>query len=98
MKYVGALLLLLGAPLSARATWSIVLIDPVSQKIGIAGASCSYNCYGIGKIIPGKGAVVVQAMSNQAAREKGLEMLHAGASPQAIMAARSLIRKSSNMP
>jgi uncharacterized Ntn-hydrolase superfamily protein len=59
----------------------------VSQEIGIAGASCSYNCYGIGKIIPGKGAVVVQAMSNQAAREKGLEMLHAGASPQAIIAA-----------
>ena len=87
MKYLGALLILLVTHLSARATWSIVLVDPVSREIGIAGASCSYNCYGIGQIIPGKGAVVVQAMSNPAAREKGLAMLHAGASPQAIIAA-----------
>src|SRR6188472_2176952 len=69
------------------ATWSIILIDPNTREIGIAGASCSYNCQGIGEIIPGKGAVIVQAMSNNQAREKGLQMILSNASPQEIIQA-----------
>jgi uncharacterized Ntn-hydrolase superfamily protein len=74
---------------SARvfATWSIIIIDPKTNEIGIAGASCTYNCYGIGEIVPGKGAIIVQAMSNSNAREKGLEMIIAEASPQQIIQA-----------
>ena len=37
-----------------------IIIDPKTNEIGIAGASCTYNCYGIGKIIPKKGAIIVQ--------------------------------------
>jgi hypothetical protein len=55
---------------AAFATWSIIIIDPVTEEIGIAGASCTYNCYGIGKIIPNVGAIIVQAMSNNAARKR----------------------------
>jgi uncharacterized Ntn-hydrolase superfamily protein len=89
MKFVITLSLLLCCRLSALATWSVILADPVSKKIGIAGASCTYNCYGIGKIVPGKGAIVVQAMSNKFAREKGVKMIMADASPQEIMQALS---------
>jgi uncharacterized Ntn-hydrolase superfamily protein len=71
----------------AFATWSIIIIDPKTKEIGIAGASCTYNCYGIGRIIPGMGAIIVQAMSNNEAREKGVEMILAEASPEQIIKA-----------
>lgn len=71
----------------AKATWSIIVIDPKTKEIGIAGASCTFSVYGIGGIIPGKGAVVVQAMSNKAARNKGLQMILADASPEEILKA-----------
>lgn len=71
----------------AFATWSIIMIDPKTKEIGIAAASCTYNCYGIGKIVPGMGAVIVQAMSNNEAREKGVEMILAAASPEQIIQA-----------
>src|ERR1700733_6250542 len=69
------------------ATWSIIIIDPGTNEIGIAGASCTYNCYGIGKIIPNMGAIIVQAMSNKQAREKGAEMIIAGSTPAQIIQA-----------
>jgi uncharacterized Ntn-hydrolase superfamily protein len=67
------------------ATWSIIVADPKTKEIGIAGASCTYSVYGIGEIIPGRGAIVVQAMSNPFARGKGLKMLLANASPDEIL-------------
>lgn len=70
---------------SAFATWSIIIIDPKTKEIGIAGASCTSNCYGIGKIIPGVGAIIVQAMSNGKAREKGVVMIKSGATPAQII-------------
>lgn len=79
-------LLLANLP-AALATWSIIIIDPNTKEIGIAAASCSNNCYGIGRIIPGKGAIIVQAMSNNDAREKGVELLLAGAKPDEIIQA-----------
>jgi uncharacterized Ntn-hydrolase superfamily protein len=72
--------------LHAFATWSIIIIDPKTKEIGIAGASCTYNCYGIGGIIPGKGAIIVQAMSNKEAKAQGLEMILSGQSPEQIIA------------
>jgi len=71
----------------ARATWSIIIIDPKTKEIGIAGASCTYSVYGIGAIVPAKGAIVVQAMSNNAARQKGIQMILADATPQEILKA-----------
>ncbi len=70
----------------ALATWSIIVIDAKTKEIGIAGASCSYNCYGIGSILPGQGAVIVQAMSNNQARARGIELLKKGATPEQIIA------------
>ena len=69
------------------ATWSIIMIDRRTNEIGIAGASCTYNCYGIGKIIPNVGAIIVQAMSNNQAREKGVEMILAESTPVQIIQA-----------
>jgi len=84
-KYLLALTILLFLNRQSFATWSIILIDPVTKEIGIAGASCTYNCYGIGEIIPGIGAVIVQAMSNRQARAKGIEMILAEARPADII-------------
>lgn len=86
-KLLVTIALFLSASIHAFATWSIILIDPKTKEIGIAGASCSYNCYGIGRIIPGKGAIIVQAMSNNEAREKGTQMILAEASPEEIIQA-----------
>lgn len=69
------------------ATWSIIIIDPATKEIGIAGASCTYSVYGIGAIAAGKGAIIVQAMSNNDARARGLEMILADKSPENIMQA-----------
>jgi len=71
--------------LSSYATWSIIVIDPVTKQIGIAGASCTFSVYGIGGIIPGKGAIIVQAMSNKFAKYEGLRMMMADASPDSIL-------------
>jgi uncharacterized Ntn-hydrolase superfamily protein len=85
LKFAATALLLLIVYFPSFATWSIIIINPVTKEIGIAGASCTYNCYGIGQIIPGKGAVLVQAMSNKNARNKGLKMLINGAAPDQIL-------------
>jgi uncharacterized Ntn-hydrolase superfamily protein len=86
-KYLITLLFILFISFEAFATWSIIIIDPKTKEIGIAAASCTYNCYGIGRVIPGMGAIIVQAMSNNDAREKGIEMIIAEASPEQIVQA-----------
>ena len=82
-----ALIIIVLCSAEAFATWSIIMIDPKTREIGIAGASCSYNCYGIGKIIPDLGAIIVQAMSNNEARKKGMDMILANATPEQIIQA-----------
>jgi uncharacterized Ntn-hydrolase superfamily protein len=86
-RFITILAIVLFFPYSVWATWSLIIIDPRTKEIGIAGASCTYNCYGIGKIIPNAGAVIVQAMSNNEARDKGVEMILAEASPEQIIEA-----------
>jgi len=71
--------------LSSFATWSIIVVDPKTKEIGIAGASCTVSVYGIGRIMPGKGAIVVQAMSNAFARLQGFRMIMDGDTPNAIL-------------
>jgi uncharacterized Ntn-hydrolase superfamily protein len=77
--------LLLISATQSFATWSIIVIDSKTKQIGIAGASCTQSVYGIGAIVPGKGAIVVQAMSNYFARVKGFEMIIAEATPSEIL-------------
>ena len=67
------------------ATWSIIVINPKTKEIGIAGASCTISVYGIGLILPGKGAIVVQANGNPFARLEGFKMLMNDSTPAAIL-------------
>jgi uncharacterized Ntn-hydrolase superfamily protein len=69
------------------ATWSIIAVDLETGEIGMAGASCTRNVKGIGEYVPGKGIVVVQAMSNSDARELGIKMMQEGANPKEIISA-----------
>ncbi len=84
-KYIICTLWFTVMALNIYATWSIIVIDSKTKEIGIAGASCTYSVYGIGAIVPGKGAIVVQAMSNFFARKKGVEMIMANAAPEEIL-------------
>jgi uncharacterized Ntn-hydrolase superfamily protein len=86
-KIVLALILFVIYSNDSFATWSIIIIDSRTNEIGIAGASCTYNCYGIGKIVPNVGAIIVQAMSNNQAREKGIEMILAESAPERVIQA-----------
>lgn len=86
-KYLATVVFILLACSHVFGTWSVIIIDPRTKEIGIAGASCTHNCYGIGKIIPGAGAIIVQAMSNNYARERGVQMILAEASPEEIIQA-----------
>ena len=86
-EYLIVLLVLLYSHNESLATWSIILIDSETKEIGIAGASCTHNCYGIGKIVPNAGALIVQAMSNNEAREKGIKLIFAEATPGQIIQA-----------
>ncbi|MDF2191539.1 DUF1028 domain-containing protein [Paraflavitalea sp. CAU 1676] len=80
-----SLLFGLALHLPSFATWSIIVVDPKTNEIGIAGASCTLSVYGIGLIVPDKGAIVVQAMSNSLARLQGFRMIMDGATPMAIL-------------
>jgi uncharacterized Ntn-hydrolase superfamily protein len=69
------LLLALFVTDNAFATWSIIVDNPNTGTIAVAGASCSYLVYGIAEVVPGKGVVVVQAASNAQARSDAAKWL-----------------------
>jgi len=71
--------------LPSHATWSIIAVDRKTGEIGVAGASCTFDVSGIASIIPGKGAIVVQAASSYFARKKGEELMLSNASLEAIL-------------
>ncbi|HEX6910648.1 MAG TPA: DUF1028 domain-containing protein [Longimicrobium sp.] len=84
---VFAFALLAFAPVTASATWSVTAVDPRTREVGIAGASCTPNVMGIAGVVPGRGVIAAQALTNGAARQRGMEMLRAGASPAEIVRA-----------
>jgi uncharacterized Ntn-hydrolase superfamily protein len=86
-KITIALLCILAFQVSLFATWSIIIIDPKTKEIGIAGASCTSGCAGIGSIIPGNGAIIVQAMSNYNAHAMGRQAIIAGHPIEGILEA-----------
>ena len=69
------------------ATWSIIAVDRKTGEIGIVGASCTFDVSGIASIVPGKGAIVVQAGSDYFARMKGVELMNQGSSLEEILTA-----------
>lgn len=84
-KAIATLVMLLALCLHSFATWSIIVINPRTHEIGIAGASCTSDCSGIGSVIPGKGAIIVQAMSNYNAHDVGRRLIREGYSTDEIM-------------
>lgn len=69
----------------SHATWSVATLNKKTGTIAVAGASCSYMVYGIAQVLPGKGAVIVQAASNEQARSKAVAMLEQDASLTTIL-------------
>jgi uncharacterized Ntn-hydrolase superfamily protein len=67
-------------------TWSLIVLDSETREVGVAGASCTGYVAGIAGIVPGKGAIVAQAMSNMDAKARGLELIEAGVAPREIIA------------
>jgi uncharacterized Ntn-hydrolase superfamily protein len=78
-------LALASASTVANATWSVATLNERTGTIAVAGASCSYMVYGIAQVLPGRGAVIVQAASNEQARSKALAMLEQDASLATIL-------------
>lgn len=74
------------APAPARATWSIVAVDPATREVGVAGASCIGGVEVIGRLVPGRGAVAAQAIANLTGRDRAAERLAQGAAPAEIVA------------
>ena len=78
-------------PTRAHATWSIAAVDPRTQEVGVAVASCVPAPFGstilpsVGGLAPGIGALAAQAQFSQQTRDLALELLSGGASPQAVI-------------
>lgn len=90
MKKTGVTLLIVLTTLFSThcyATWSIIAVDRKTGEIGIVGASCTFDVSGIASIVPGKGAIVVQAGSSYFARMKGVELMNNGATLEEILEA-----------
>jgi MYXO-CTERM domain-containing protein len=81
----------LAVALPARATWSVVAVDPVTREVGVAVASCVPEPSGtrilpqVAGLAPGIGALAAQAQFNQSTRDRALASLRAGMAPQAIL-------------
>lgn len=86
------LLVLLSVAAQARATWSVVAVDPVTREVGVAVATCIAEPNGsrllpmVAGLAPGIGALAAQAQLNQQTRDHALSLLRAQLSPAAIIA------------
>ena len=86
-KHLCCFALILILPADAYATWSISAVDRKTGEAGVAGASCTSDVSGIASVVPGKGAIVVQAASNYFARMKGAGLMDKGVPADEILAA-----------
>lgn len=73
----------------AHATYSIVAADQNTLQVGGAATSCvaPSDVNLVFGAAPGKGAVHAQAQSNQAGRDRAVQMLNQGSTPADIIAA-----------
>lgn len=77
---------------SAGATWSVVGVDPQTQAVGVAIASCVGEPAGsellpqAAAVVPGWGAMAAQANYNQNTRDAVFEGLIAGNDPTELLA------------
>lgn len=84
---VAAVLLLPCVPRPASATWSIVVLDRERGWIGVAGASCTSDVYGIMRLMPGRGVLIAQAIGNDAAIQRASDLLGQGVAPDSVLRA-----------
>src|SRR6476620_5568647 len=80
-----AAFLLACLPAKASATWSIVVLDRATGRIGVAAASCTSDVYGILGMVPGTGVVMAQAIEHQPAMREALRLLRAGVAPDSVL-------------
>ncbi len=73
-------------PRAAEATWSIVAVDADTGEVGSAGASCTPFVAGIVGLVPGRGALVDQAISAPGhLRRTALRRMAEGATPEEVL-------------
>ena len=85
MKKISSVLLFILVTTNCFATWSIIAVDRKTGEIGIVGASCTFAVSGIASIVPGKGAIVVQAASSYFARMEGVSLMENNSTTQQIL-------------
>jgi uncharacterized Ntn-hydrolase superfamily protein len=74
-----------GIASEAASTWSLAAVDPHSQEVGVAGASCYGDTERIARVVPGRGAVAAQAYSNFEGRDRAVELLAGGTRPRDVV-------------
>jgi uncharacterized Ntn-hydrolase superfamily protein len=84
---LAALILLPVLPRAAHATWSIIVLDRQRRWIGVAGASCTPDVYGIMSLRPGHGVLIAQAIGYDAAIQRGNQLLADSVSADAVLRA-----------
>jgi uncharacterized Ntn-hydrolase superfamily protein len=68
-------------------TWSIVAVDPVTREVGVAAATCTWGVETIRGVVPGRGVLAAQAMTNLRARDEAVKALAAGRSVEEVLCA-----------
>ncbi len=69
----------------ADDTFSIVAVDPATQQVGSAGASCIAGAIMISDVHPGVGAIHTQAYYNRTNQLYGHSLMDRGFAPQTII-------------
>ena len=69
----------------AKATFSIAAVDPVTQEVGSAGASCIAGSRILSDVHPGVGVIHTQAYWNAQNQNNASQLMDQGYSPQAII-------------
>jgi len=83
--WLALLLPLGGATVAAQDTFSIVAVDPLSQQVGSAGASCIAGAIIISDVHPGVGAIHTQSFYNAQNQAYARDLMDAGKSPEEII-------------
>jgi uncharacterized Ntn-hydrolase superfamily protein len=82
---LAAAILLCSLPAKASATWSIIVLDRATGRIGAAAASCTSDVYGILGMVPGTGAIMAQGIEHQPAMREAMRLLRTGAAPDSVL-------------
>jgi uncharacterized Ntn-hydrolase superfamily protein len=71
--------------MEARATWSVVAVDPDTEEVGVAGATCGMMVWMIGEVAPGHGAVAAQYATNLKAKREAADRMADGQAPDQVL-------------